>query len=94
MLFVEYIQRLISRYGIFDIDEVETDCSPSVSTRGNLTSYIEGFQTDSAIVVVYTRDNDIVDTYRLPYIDMPLDTLKQVLVVCLLYQEVQLEQEN
>jgi hypothetical protein len=30
-----------------------------------------------------------VDTYRLSYIDMPLDTLKEVRALCLQYEEVQ-----
>jgi hypothetical protein len=94
ILLIKDIQYIISQYGIFDIQEVLDATSPSVDTRGNLKSLIEGFQTDNAIVVVYKRDYAIVDTYRLSYEDMPLNTLKQVRAVCLLYQQLQLDLEN
>lgn len=91
---VQLIQDYIQEWGIFDITEVVDAIYPSVPTRGSLVSLVEGFQTDSAIVVVYNRGNDIVDTYRLSYEDMPLGTLKKVLVVCLLYQQLQLDLGN
>ena len=83
------IGSIVSRYGIFGIAEVQAEVSPSIETRGNLTSLIEEFRQDHAIVVVYRRDYTIVDTYRLSYTDMPLDTLKEVHSVCLQYQELQ-----
>lgn len=87
------IGSIISRYGIFDIAEVCGEISPSLDTRGNLTSLIEEFRTDHAIVVVYNNDYSIVDTYRLSYTDMPLDTLKEVRELCLQYQELQADLE-
>ncbi len=85
----QYIESIISRHGIFDILEVYGEVSPSIETRGNLTSLLEDFRQDHAIVVVYDRDYSIVDTYRLSYTDMPLVTLKQVQEVCLQYQQLQ-----
>ncbi len=92
-IIIQDIQYIISQYGIFDIQEVLAT-SPSVDTRGNLKSLIEGFQTNNAIIVVYNRDYTIVDTYRLSYEDMSLNTLKQVRAGCLLYQQLQLDLEN
>ena len=83
------IGSIISRYGIFDIGEVQGEVSPSIETRGNLTSLLEEFRQDHAIVVVYDSNYSIVDTYRLSYIDMPLDTLKEVQALCLQYEEIQ-----
>jgi hypothetical protein len=83
------IGSIISRYGIFDIGEVYGETSPYLDTRGNLTSLIEEFRQDHAIVVVYNHNYSIVDTYWLSYTDMPLVTLKQVREVCLQYQELQ-----
>jgi hypothetical protein len=83
------IGSIISRYGIFDIGEVQGEVSPSIETRGNLTSLLEEFRQDHAIVVVYDNDYSIVDTYRLSYTDMPLDTLKEVQALCLQYEEIQ-----
>ena len=83
------IGSIISRYGIFDIGEVYGEVSPSIETRGNLTSLLEEFRQDHAIVVVYDSSYSIVDTYRLSYIDMPLDTLKEVQALCLQYEEIQ-----
>jgi hypothetical protein len=83
------IGSIISRYGIFDIGEVQAEVSPSIETRGNLVSLLEEFRQDHAIVVVYDSNYSIVDTYRLSYIDMPLDTLKEVRALCLQYEEVQ-----
>lgn len=94
MLLVQDIQHIIYCYGIFDIGEVQGEISPSVPTRGNLISLVESFQTDHAFVDVYDRGNDIVDTYRLSYTDMPLDTLKEVRAVCLLYQQLKQDLEN
>ena len=83
------IGSIISRYGIFDIGEVQGEVSPSIETRGNLTSLLEEFRQDHAIVVVYNNNYSIVDTYRLSYTDMPLDTLKEVQALCLQYEELQ-----
>lgn len=83
------IGSIISRYGIFDIGEVYGEASPIIETRGNLVSVLEEFRQDHATVVVYDSNYSIVDAYRLSYIDMPLDTLKEVRELCLQYEEIQ-----
>ena len=86
---IQDIQHIIYCYGIFDIGEVQAEVSPSLDTRGNLTSLIEDFREDNVIVVVYNDSYSIVDTYRLSYTDIPLVTLKEVHSICLQYQQLQ-----
>ncbi len=88
---IQDIQHIIYCYGIFDIGEVQSEVSPSLDTRGNLVSLIEDFREDNAIVVVYNDSYSIVDTYRLSYSNMCVDTLKQIHIICLLYEQQQLD---
>lgn len=82
---IQQIKTIIADHGTFDIGSLVDPTIPSLSHRGNLIALLESFSLDNAIVVVYNNAYSIVDTYRLSYIDMALDTLKQVLDVCLLY---------
>lgn len=86
---IQDINHILYCYDMFDIGEVQGEVSPYLDTRGNLTSLIEEFRQDHAVVVVYNHNYSIVDTYWLSYTDMPLVTLKQVREVCLQYQELQ-----
>lgn len=91
LLLVQDIQKVVSKWGIFSIGEVQIESSPLLDTRGNLESYVEAFYLDHAIVVVYNRDYSIVDDYRLSYLDMPLSTLREIRNVCLEYEQLQRE---
>ena len=86
---IQDINHILYCYDMFDIGEVQGEVSPSIETRGNLVSLLEEFRQDHAIVVVYDSNYSIVDTYRLSYTDMPLDTLKEVRALCLQYEEIQ-----
>lgn len=90
-LIIQDISEVIARQGMFSIGEVEIESSPSLDTRGNLESFVEVFYLDHAIVVVYNRDYSMVDSYRLSYTDMPLNTLKEIRKVCLEYEQLQEE---
>lgn len=88
---IQNIQDIISQNGIFDVADIQANYSPSIPTRGNLTSLVESFSLGYGIVVVYNRDYSIVDTYRLSYLEMYVDTLKQIRILCLLYEQQQLD---
>lgn len=90
-LIIQDISEVIARQGMFSIGEVETASSPSLDTRGNLESFVGAFYLDHAIVVVYNRDYNMVDSYRLSYTDMPVDTLKEIRKICLEYEQLQEE---
>lgn len=90
-LIIQEIKRVIAKEGMFSIGEVQIESSPSLDTRGNLESFVEVFYLDHAIVVVYNRDYNMVDSYRLSYTDMPLSTLKEIRKVCLEYEQLQEE---
>ena len=92
-LLAQDIQQVIARHGIFDIGEVLDATSPSLQNRGNLTSLIEEFRQDHCIVVTYNNDYSIVDTYRLSYSDMTARELGEVLDICLLYQQQELDSD-
>lgn len=90
-LIIQEIKRVIAKEGMFSIGEVQIESSPSLDTRGNLESFVEVFYLDHAIVVVYNRDYNMVDSYRLSYTDMTMDTLKEIRKVCLEYEQLQEE---
>lgn len=93
VILAQDIQQVIARHGIFDIGEVLDATSPSLQNRGNLTSLIEEFRQEECIVVTYNNDYSIVDTYRLSYSDMTARELGEVLDICLLYQQQELDSD-
>ena len=92
-LLIQDLQNIIARHGIFDIGEVLYATSPRIETRGNLTSLIEEFRREHCIVVTYNDSYSIVDSYVLPYSRMSTKELGEVLDVCLLYQQQELDSD-
>lgn len=90
-LLIQDIRHTIARHGIFDIGEILDATSPSLQNRGNLCSLIEEFRQDHCMVVTYNDAYSIVDTYRLSYSEMNIKELGEVLDICLLYQQQELD---
>lgn len=90
---IEEINTIISDYGSFSTGEVEADCSPCVNTMGAIVALAEEFDTDEAKIEVYNTkscSSDAISSYRLPYIDMEIKTLNEILELAKKYENNQI----
>lgn len=90
-LLIQDIQSILSQYGRFNILSIQDDIAISLSNRGNLVSLVEEFMLGYCVVVTYNSDYTIVDSYTLSYSDMSTKELGDILGVCSLYQQQQLD---
>ena len=91
---IDEIKEIIDNYGAFGTGEVEASCSPSVpNQKGNLSHLIEYFNKESVDVEVWSEQlYESVDDYSLPYEELDVETLKEILELCQAWQEINTEE--
>jgi len=89
------IQKIIGEFGSFTTAEIEADCDVSIPTIGNHIHLAYGFNYSEANVDVYENgDENEIDSYHLPYYDMDIDTLEEVLKYAQDYEAMCLQDED
>ena len=89
------IQKIIGEFGSFTTAEIEADCDVSIPTIGNHIHLAYGFNYSEANVDVYENgDENEIDSYHLPYYDMDIDTLEDVLVYTQIWEAMCLQDED
>lgn len=92
-LIIEEINSIISDYGGFSIGEIDTDCSPCVNTMGSLVALAEEFNENEAKIEIYNTSgfsSDSISDYTMPYKDMEVKTLQEILELAKKYKDNQL----
>lgn len=87
---IQKINAIINKYGSFSSGEVMADCSPCVSSSGNIVSLAEQFYVDSAEVEVYdtsSMSSDSMSTYTENYSAMHQSTLDDILQLAKTWKE-------
>lgn len=87
---IQKISAIINKYGSFSSGEVMADCSPCVSSTGNLVSLAEQFCRNSAEVEVYdtsSMSSDSISTYTENYSAMHQSTLDEILQLAKIWKE-------
>jgi hypothetical protein len=89
------IQKIIGEFGSFNTADIEADCDVSIPTIGNHIHLAGWFNYSDATVEVYENggENEI-DSYRLSYYDMDIDTLEEVLKYAQDYEAMCLQDED
>jgi len=92
---IRKIQAIIKEFGSFTTADVSADCDVSIPAIGNHIHLANRFNFGDANVEVYEDggENEI-DTYKLNYWDMDIDTLTEVLEYANQYEAVCLQDED
>ncbi len=92
---IDKIRAIIKEFGTFTTADIDADCDVSIPVIGNHIHLANIFNFASAEVEVYEDggENEI-DSYRLSYWDMDIDTLTEVLEYANQYEAVCLKDEE
>lgn len=92
---IRKIQAIIKEFGTFTTADILADCDVSIPVIGNLIHLANMFNYSDADVEVYEDggENEI-DSYKLSYWDMDIDTLTEVLGYANQYEAVCLQDEE
>ena len=92
---IRKIQAIIKEFGDFTTADIEASCDVSIPAIGNLIHLANMFNYSDADVEVYEDggENEI-DSYKLSYWDMDIDTLNEVLEYANQYEAVCLKDEE
>jgi hypothetical protein len=92
---IRKIQAIIKEFGTFTTADITADCDVSIPVIGNLIHLANMFNYSDADVEVYEDggENEI-DSYKLSYWDMDIDTLNEVLEYANQYEAVCIKDEE
>jgi hypothetical protein len=92
---IRKIQAIIKEFGTFTTADITADCDVSIPIIGNHIHLANIFNYSDADVEVYEDggENEI-DSYKLSYWDMDIDTLTEVLEYANQYEAVCLQDED
>jgi hypothetical protein len=89
------IQKIIKEFGSFTTADIEADCDVSLPTTGNLIHLANHFAFEGVGVEVYENGGqNEIDSYKLSYRDMDLDTLEEVFKYAQDYEAMCLQDED
>jgi hypothetical protein len=89
------IKRIVKDFGIFSTADILAECDVCIPTIDGLIHLASIFNYDNADVEIYRdgEENEI-DSYKLSYYDMNIDTLNDVLEYCERWEAQCLEDED
>lgn len=92
---IRKIQAIIKDFGDFTTADITADCDVSIPVIGNHIHLANMFNYSDADVEVYEDggENEI-DSYKLSYWDMDIDTLTEILEYANQYEAVCLQDED
>lgn len=86
------IKNIIAEWGSFNTAEVNAESSPCIATLGQHTCQLaESFLAHKVEAITYVHENETATDY-IPYEDLKMDVLKEILKLAKNYEEQQIEE--
>jgi len=82
---IEYINKVITKYGTTTCAELEADSSPCISCIHETSQLVEGFYENCALVCTYVGSIEVGSGYE-RYDELPDEVLKDIVVLMQQYE--------